>query len=404
MHLLFLHQNFPGQFGPLLSRLAQDHRYRLSFCHRGGTESIEGVEQIRYPKSGGATQSTHFYTRTIENIAHQSGAAATALAARPEIRPDLIIAHSGFVSFVPLQELYGCPVISYLEYFYHTRGGDMDFRPEQSPSFEERARARFRNASLLLDVEAATVGLSPTHWQRERFPACFQDKIEVIFDGYDPAVWYRRPRLHPQRRVGRLVIPDGVELVTYAARGFESMRGFDIFMAFAKKLYQRRPNVRFLVAGSDRVCYSGDLNRTAGKTFKEHVLAADSYDLSKFVFLKTMPPEHLAELFSISDLHVYLTAPFVLSWSLINAMACGATLLVSDTPPVREVISHEVEGLRTDFFDTDAMVANAEQVLNDPAGHRHLGEAAMKTAAARYSLDVTLPQHRKLFERVASGK
>ena len=400
MHILFLHQNFPGQFGALMRRLLTVTDWKISFCHRGSTETIPGVECIRYKNEGGATKNTHFYTRGFENIAHQSSAAAEVLAARPDIRPDLIVAHSGFVSAVPLQELYGCPIVAYLEYFYHPVGADMDFRPDQTPNAEERTRARFRNAPLLLDLDAATLGLSPTHWQRDRFPPNFRDKIEVNFDGIDTSIWYPRPAVRP-RQVGGVVVPDDIELVTYAARGFEAMRGFDIFMRFAKALYQRRPKVRFLVAGSDRVCYGGDLNRTGGKTFKEWVMAQDSYDLSKFVFLKPMPPEHLAELFSISDLHVYLTVPFVLSWSLLNAMACGATLLASNTPPVQEVIEHDRHGLLTDFFDVDGMVRNAERVLNDPVAHRHLGEAAMQRIQERYTLDVTVPKHIDLFTRAA---
>jgi glycosyltransferase involved in cell wall biosynthesis len=403
MHVLFLHQNFPAQFGPLLLRLAGKPGWRFSYLHRSGDDTIPGVEKIRYTVTAGATKKTHEYARTFENIAGQSSAAAAALLARPDVVPDLIVSHSGFVSAVPLLERLRCPGVAYLEYYYHTVGADMDFRPDQQPTLDERARARFRNAPLLMDLDAAAVGLSPTHWQRDRFPLEVRGKIEVVFDGFDPAVWRRRPP-QGQRKVGRVVVPDDVELVTYASRGFEAMRGFDRFMAFAKALYTRRPKVRFFVVGSDKVSYGADLNRTGGKTFREWVLAQDEYDRTKFVFANPMPPENLAELFSVSDLHVYLTAPFVLSWSLLNAMACGAPILASDTPPVREAIDHERCGLLAGFFDTDAMVRQAERALDDRAFARSLGEAAAERARERYTLDVTVPRHVALFEKAASRR
>jgi glycosyltransferase involved in cell wall biosynthesis len=128
-------------------------------------------------------------------------------------------------------------------------------------------------------------------------------------------------------------------------------------MRFAKYLYQRRPDVRFVVVGSDRVCYGGDEKRTGGKSYKQWVLDRDDYDLSKFAFLGPVTPADLARLFQITDLHVYLTVPFVLSWSLFDALACGAVVLGSDTAPVREVIEDGKTGLLADFFDSDGLAA-----------------------------------------------
>jgi glycosyltransferase involved in cell wall biosynthesis len=202
------------------------------------------------------------------------------------------------------------------------------------------------------------------------------------------------------RHVGPLTLPEGVKVVTYATRGMESMRGFDIFMRFAKQLGDRRPDVQFVIAGQDRVCYGGDQTVTGGRSFKDWVLAQDHYDLSRFHFVGLLPPAVLARLFSLTDLHVYLTVPFVLSWSLLNALACGATVLASDTAPVREVIRDGENGLLVDFFDVEGLVERAERVLASPQTYRPLGQAGVALIRERYSLDVCLPQMLALYESV----
>jgi glycosyltransferase involved in cell wall biosynthesis len=189
-----------------------------------------------------------------------------------------------------------------------------------------------------------------------------------------------------------------VRIVTYVSRGMESIRGFDIFMKTAKLLCERRKDVIFVVVGEDRVCYGGDAEFTGGKSFKEWVLARDHYDLSRFVFTGLMPMTALAELFNITDLHIYLTVPFVLSWSLMDALACGATVLGSDTAPVREMIEHGRNGLLTDFFDCEKMADAASQVLDRPGEHKPLGQAGAEMVRERYSLDVCLPRMLALYE------
>lgn len=402
MRILFVHQNFPAQFGPVASRLAVAPGFQCYFACKSGSSSIGGVEHIIYQPTGGATARTHYYSRTFENVTWQSQALYAALKARPDVQPDLIVAHSGFVSTLPLRELYPAAlVINYFEYFYHVRNSDMDFRKDMPITEEDRIRARFRNAALLLDLEACDAGYSPTQWQRQRFPAAYRDKIRVIFDGIDTDLW--KPRGRTPRSAGRITVPEHVKLVTYVARGFESMRGFDIFMRFAKVLYSRRSDVRFLVVGRDRVHYGGDLIRTNGKSFKQWVLAQDEYDRSKFVFADPVPADVLAAIFSISDLHVYLTVPFVLSWSLLNALACGTTVLASNTAPVREVIQHEANGLLADFFDVEGLADQACRVLDDPAAFAPLGRIGREGILEKYSLDVCLPQLQRFYETTASG-
>jgi glycosyltransferase involved in cell wall biosynthesis len=262
-------------------------------------------------------------------------------------------------------------------------------------------RARARNATLLLDLDNCDAGYSPTRWQRDRLPQVFHDKVQVIFDGVDTSLW--RPQPEAERVVAGRPIPSDMRLVTYVSRGFESMRGFDIFMKAAHVLSQRRRDVLFVIVGEDRVCYGGDQDVTGSKSFKEWVLARDPYDLSRFLFTGLLHPTELARLFSISDVHIYLTVPFVLSWSLLNALACGATVIASDTAPVREMIEHEKNGLLTDFFDAEALAGKAERVLNSPMEYRCLGQKGIELIRQHYSLEVCLPQMLALYEAALGG-
>jgi glycosyltransferase involved in cell wall biosynthesis len=403
VHVVYVHPNFPAQFGHIAASLVRGHGFRCTFVSEQPAGRVGGVERVQYAVRGGATARTHYCGRTFENAVWHCHAVYEALHARPDIRPDLIVGHSGFGTTLFLRELYpGVPVINFFEYFYRPTGSDLDFRPDFPVGTLDRLRVRARNAMILLDLDNCNLGYCPTHWQRGLFPAEYQGKLRVAFDGIDTAVW--KPQPATDRRVAGHALPAGAKVVTYVARGLESMRGFDVFMRMAKRLCDRRPDVLFLVAGQDRVAYGGDGRVTGGKTFREWVLARDVYDLRRFAFLGLVPPAELARLFALTDLHVYLTVPFVLSWSLLNALACGATVLASDTAPVREVIEHGRNGLLADFFDADALADVANRVLDDPGQYRPLGAAGVETVRAGYGLDVCLPQHLRLYREACQPR
>ncbi len=399
MHILFVHQNYPAQFGHIAHHLVEKIGFRCTFLSRRQPTGTSKVERIQYQLRGGATPQTHYCSRTFENAIWHSDAVYRALRTRRELKPDLVVAHSGFLSTVFLRELYSCPIINYFEYFYRMHGSDMDFRADFPSSEANRLRARARNAVLLLDLENCDAGYSPTIWQRDRLPRIFYEKIRVIFDGIDTAFWRSRSGL--PRRIGKRDIPPDIMIVTYVARGMESMRGFDIFMKIANRLCQRRTDALFVVVGQDRVCYGGDSQVTGQQSFKQWVLAQERYDLSRFVFTGLIRPEALARLLAITDLHIYLTVPFVLSWSLFNALACGATVLASRTAPVLELIEDGKNGLLADFFDIDGFVDLASKVLDNPKDFRHLGAAGMQLIQEKYSLDVIFPRLVAFYEEIA---
>jgi glycosyltransferase involved in cell wall biosynthesis len=355
-----------------------------------------GIELIRYAPAGGATAASQYLTRTFENAVATAKGVYDALKPRRDLKPDLIVAHSGFGSSLFLPFLFDAPLINFFEYFYHPVGQDLGYRPEVEVTEIGLLRAKIRNTTMLLDLDNCDQGWTPTHYQRALFPPEFHSKIEVLFDGIPTDRFHRR--VVPDRLIAEAgPIPPDHRIVTYVTRGYELMRGFDIFMKAAKRIYQQYPNVIFIVAGGDRVHYGPDKQLITRDTFREHVLASDDYDLSKFRFIRNNSPE----LLSIGDAHIYLTVPFITSWSMVEAMACGAVVVASDQPGVREYITDGENGLLCDFFDVEGMAARVVEVLRDPERFRPIGDAAVRTVAERYSLEVTLPKINDFFETVA---
>jgi glycosyltransferase involved in cell wall biosynthesis len=235
-------------------------------------------------------------------------------------------------------------------------------------------------------------------WQLQSFPARFHDKIAVHFDGIDTEVY--KPRMVPRQVAGRTV-PSETRIVTFVARGLESVRGFDLFLRLANRLAAERQDVLFVVVGGEDTHYGWDKLFTTGLSFKRWALRQHPVDAERFVFLDHLEPQALADLLCLSDLHVYLTVPFVLSWSLLNALACGCVVLASDVPPVREVIVPEHNGLVAPLFDLDRQTDLALAVLDDPAAFAPLRPHARQVVAERYSLDAAIPGLKDLFEQCA---
>jgi glycosyltransferase involved in cell wall biosynthesis len=412
MHVLYVHQNFPAQFGHIAHHLVQKLGWRCSFVSETPGGTVGGIEKIQYKILGGATRQNHFCSRTFENTIWHCDGVYRALKARPDVQPDLIVGHSGFGSTLFLRELYpDVPVINFFEYYYlpHDPDSDMDFRQDLGWEVPEMKylRSRCRNAMILLDLQNCDTGYCPTHFQKSKFPIEYQKKLRVVFDGVDRSIYHGYDeQLRPpvsQRKMRRFVdleVSPQTRVVTYVSRGFESMRGFDIFMKSAKLIYQQYPDVIFLVVGTDRIAYGGDDSYTDGKTFKEWVLSQDDYDLSKFRFLGRLSPPDLGRLLAASDLHIYLTVPFVLSWSMMDAMSCGAVVLGSATSPVKEMIRDGENGLLADFFKPHEFADKAVAVLKDPDAHRPLGRAAEEMIKQQYSLEAVLPQMLKMYEEV----
>jgi glycosyltransferase involved in cell wall biosynthesis len=307
MQVLYVHQNFPAQFGHIAWHLTRKLGWKCWFASETPGTDADGVEKIQYRRAGGATRQTHFCSRTFENAVFSCDGVHAALKARPDIQPDLIVGHSGFGSTLFLRDLYpNVPVINLFEYYYRPKHpeSDMGYRQDLGWTLPEAYfhRARCRNAVMLLDLDNCAAGYCPTEFQRSTFPQVYQPRLKVIFDGIERSIYHGhdealRPPIEqrPGRQVAGVSLPASTRVVTYVSRGFESIRGFDLFMQSARIIAREIPDVVFFIVGADKITYGGDeAFLPKGVTFKQWVLARDEYDLSRFHFLGNIPRRILA--------------------------------------------------------------------------------------------------------------
>jgi glycosyltransferase involved in cell wall biosynthesis len=403
MHVLFVHQAYPSQFGPIAEWMSRTKEHRVTFVSTDPSRWHGAIENIQHafppdPKAGQLVPWMRDFPRKLQRCR----GVVKALKKRPDVRPDLVVGHSGFGSTLFIREVLDCPIVNYFEYFNDSQQNDMLYRIDFDHSDEYRCWRRSANAIFLLDLENCDVGYSPTRWQRSLLPESYRSKVKVIFDGVDTKTFRPLPKV--PRVIRKTALPRDVRIVTYVARGFELIRGFDIFMKVAKRIYTEYPNVLFLVAGRDRVEYGTDVKLIGLNSFKRWVLEKDTYDLSKFRFPGWLSTPELVRLFNLSDLHIYLTTPFPPSWSLFKALACGATVLASNTPPVREVIKDGTNGLLAGFFDVDGLAKQAIDVLRAPSVYRDLRATAVSGIQNNYSNEVVLPKLLRFFEQAATHR
>ncbi len=410
MNVLFIHDAFPAQFGRLALELAQTRAWQcrflvqsLSSCPTPTPEMLKALQVNLVPKSAEHRSSEGIpWPQIYGHYLDQCQTIHDAVKAMPHPRPDLVVAHGGRgAPSLFLREVLDCPIIIYCEYYFARSHRDISYRIDLPPAEPAQFFPRSINAPTLATLVDCDAGYSATQWQKQSFPERFHSKIEVYFDGIDTALYSPGPA---PRQIGTRSISSGTKVVTFASRGLESIRGFDIFMNVARRICKARSDVIFVVAGGEEIHYGWDKLHTGNPSFKDWVLQGQGDDLDRFIFTGRVLPEHLASIFRLSDLHIYLTAPFVLSWSLIDAMASGCVVLAADVPPVREVVVPGQNGLIEPLFDVDALTETALRVLEDPAAFKPLGVAARTTVEEKYSVDVCIPPLARFLERVAGQK
>jgi len=310
--------------------------------------------------------------------------------------PDVTLGHIGWGETLYVKDVFpDRPLVAYCEFYHHLRNSHVGFDPEYpAPSGSESAWSlRNRNAALLLALTAMDRGVSPTPWQRSRFPPEYQERIDILHEGVDSE------RIAPDPQAV-LILPDGrkaragEEIVTYAARNLEPYRGFHIFLRAAAEICRRRPRCLILIEGGDGVSYSPRLPR--GETYRERLLEEVRVDPDRVVFLGHLPFDQHVRLLQISAAHVYLTVPFVLSWSVVEAMAAATVVIASDTPPVRDLILDQGNGLLVDFFSPMAIADQVDAVLDHPDRRADLRHAARTHAQTHYPLRKNLAGYLEL--------
>jgi glycosyltransferase involved in cell wall biosynthesis len=404
MHVMFIHPNFPGQFAYIANYLQTQMGWPCTFVTSVDTTHLQlPFTHINYKVREGPQPKVFYNPGTLQELLDHMAAIYKGLRGAPQVRPDLVVGHMSYGTMLYLRNLYQCPFVGYFELLpppFWTDG--LILRPEYPPPEPVRLFNATYHALTYLHLHAVDAAYTPTHFQLQTAPAELRHKIRVIFDGVDASLFQRRTLPRPYTFRGITIGPE-TRVVTYVSRGLESIRGFDIFMKAAKKISQQIDDVIFLIAGQERTNYGHELHYLGGKSFKQHVLSQDEYDLSKFHFLDLIPTDDLIALYSLSDLHFYLTAPYVLSWSLMQAMSCACVVLGSATAPVQEVIEHEEQGLLKDFYDVDGLAEQAVEVLRDPIAYRALGMAARQRILDRYELRKCTGELIKLFESVRSA-
>lgn len=395
MRILFVHQNFPGQFKHLAPAVAACPEHEVVAFAMNDFPDRPDFRVVRYRPGRGSSQDMHpwgveFETKLIRGEA----AFRAALALRKQgFAPDIVVAHPGWGESLFLKEVWpDAKLRIYCEFFYHSSGVDVGFDPEFPPPNEDHAcYVRAKNANYLMHLDIAETGLAPTHWQKSVFPEMFRSKIAVVHDGIDTDAVAPAQDVHISFG-NTLKLTRSDEIVTFVNRNLEPYRGYHIFMRALPEILRTRPKAHILLVGGDDVSYGP--RSPDGKTWKERFLreVADRVDTNRIHFLGRIPYGHYLAILQLSSVHVYLTYPFVLSWSLLESMSVGCAIVASDTQPVREAIAHGETGRLIDFFDHRQLADEVCRLLADPDERARLGMQARAFARAHYDLKtVCLP-------------
>lgn len=387
MHILILHQNFPGQFRHIAKRLASKG-HKIVGIGLSTAPGIEGITLVRYSLARRPTQNLHRYVRTLENgVIHGQAVAQTLLRLHQQgFTPDVVLAHPGWGEALYVKDVFpNTKLVNFFEFFYIADGADVGFDPAIPATLDDRARIRTRNALHLLNLEACDIGISPTYWQKSLHPLAYHSKIQVIHEGIDTELMRPDPHAVFELPNGKLLKP-GDSVVTFVARNLEPYRGFHIFMRALPSLLQRVPDMQVAIVGGDDVSYGPppkDYPNWRDALLEE---VDNNIDMSRVHFMGKLPYARYRSLLQVSAAHVYLTYPFVLSWSALEAMSCGCVVIGSRTPPVEEVITHGENGLLVDFFDYSALANTIIRVLSDKESFLPLRQKARQAILNKYTL------------------
>jgi glycosyltransferase involved in cell wall biosynthesis len=408
MNYLFIHQNFPAQYVHLLRHLANRPGNKIYYITQPNSNSMAGVHKITYPKDQRERVNCHAYSVEFDRAIYAAASVADRCRELRSqgFRPDLIVGHSGWGETMFVKDVFpDVPLLANFEFYYHSNGVDVGFDPEFVSVFQDPSRLRVRNATNLLAFETADWGHSATRWQRSLYPPEMRSRISAIHEGVDtdiarpnPAATFKLPKSGP-------VLTRRQEVVTFVARNLEPYRGFHTFMRALPMLLRRRKRVQVVIVGGDGVSYGAP--PPPRSTFKDMMLQelGDKLDLTRVHFVGMLEYHDYLNLLQVSSVHVYLTYPFVLSWSFIEAMACGCLIVGSRTPPVLEVLQNGTNGLTVDFFASKALTNRIETALEHPGRMQGLRDAARATAVEHFDLKkVLLPRWNKLFADLINGR
>ena len=401
MKILLIHQNFPGQYKHIAPVLVQlDHQVVALTPKVDKPTKWQGVQIIPYKINGRSSRDIHpwladFETKLLRG--HSCYNAAKALKAQG-FEPDMILAHHGWGESLFLKDVWpGARLGLYCE-LYHLSGHPfLGFDPEfPTPAADQDAlRIRLKNLNNRMHSEVIDLGISPTHFQADTFPEHYRKRITVVHDGVNTDEVKPDPAARLEVTGGRVLTRDD-EVITFINRNLEPYRGYHIFMRALPDILKRRPEAQVVMLGGDDVSYGA--RPPKGKTWKQIYIdevrgQISDEDWARVHFMGRVPYAKFLSMMQVSRAHVYLTYPFVLSWSLLESMACESAILASDTAPVTEVLTEGETGWLVDFFDKDALTDRLCALLDDPDTRARMGKAARDFVVRNYDLrSVCLPK------------
>ena len=402
--ILFIHQNFPGQYKHLAPELAKEDNYEISSLSMIDHNPLPGVNKNLYSLDQGNTPNIHKFAVEFETKTIRADACANKANELKEngYYPDLIIGHSGWGELLFLKEVWPkTKYLTYVEFNYNLENSDIDFDPTvfMDKTSYTRRKLVARNSSFYSQYLLSEKMITPTEFQKNTFPYIFKKNIDVIHEGIDTK--FLQPNKEKSVTLNNITLTNKNKIVLFVSRSLEPYRGYHSFIRSIPGILDKHPDAYIVLIGSDEKGYGASPEK--GETHRENFFneIKDKIDTSRILFLGYVDYNVLIAFFNIASVHVYLTYPFVLSWSMLESMSCGGLILGSNTAPVKEIIIDKKNGLLVDFFDYDAISEKVNNTLEKPEKYLNIRDEARKTIIKKYDLwDVCIPKHKDLVKKI----
>jgi len=408
MKILFIHQNFPAQFRHISNYLVKGKHEVLALKQPPGAK-FEGVGVAAYKFLRDPEPDTHPLLKDLEAKVLRGEAVADALQRLKAkgFTPDVIVAHPGWGETLFIKDVWPqAKLVCYFEYYYSATGQDFDFDPEFAESnLAGLERLRIKNTTMQHALEVADAGWSPTKWQQKTYPKWAHSKIDVIHEGIDTG--YFKPNAKASFNIANknITLTREDEVITFAARALEPVRGFHVFMRALPELLAQRPNAHVVIMGHEKASYGPEPKDSTSWLEKMLAEVGADIDPKRVHVVGFLSRDQYRAVLQVSSAHVYLTYPFILSWSLLEAMASGAPIVASNTAPIKEFIKNGKTGLLFDFFDTNDLIESVIKQLDaKPSQLDKLTRAARELVESNFGQAECVKQLLKLIESVVSTK